>query len=158
MPAGRFAHLPDMRGPDSRLPLPRRRASRAAVRAVLCGAPLTPAPTARPAPCAAIKSGNVPLMSVGYEEDGKVVARSAIGAPPPGTKLRGKPLLNGCTPSVAAAAGSSPSLQAWGLGGGSRVALLPLLLLSCLVAALAAAAGGYQAALSRVLPSAWLAS
>lgn len=105
---------------------------------------------------AAIKSGEVPVLSIGFEEDGKVIATATIGAPLGHGKSDStlRSLNSSRTPS------SGPVLAlplGLGGGGGGR-ALMPLLLLSCLMAALAAVAGGFQGALARALDLPWLSS
>lgn len=99
-------------------------------------------------------------MSVDYGEDGKVLARTAIGGPLAAKQTgRGSALhlLNGRV----GGAGSAASLAGLPLGAGAGGRALPLLLLAmllpCLMAALAAVAGA-QGALTRVLGLPWLSS
>lgn len=94
------------------------------------------------------------MLDVGYESDGLVVAKTAIGGPlsPKGRGSRAPHLHNGRVDG----SGSSSMLPWLGGGGGSGTAAgrhLPLvLLLSCFVAALAAVAGpAWHGALARVL-------
>lgn len=97
------------------------------------------------------------MLDVGYESDGLVVAKTAIGGPlsPKGRSGRSPQLLNGRVDGT----GSSTMLPWLAGGSGSRGAAavvgrhLPLvLLLSCFVAALAAVAGpACHGALARIL-------
>lgn len=113
-------------------------------------------------PCRpAAPAGDVPVLSVEYASDGQVTAKTSIGGPVGSSKC-GRALApvnaGGRLPGAASSGGllGGARLGEGGVGGGRQVALV--LLLSCVMAAVAAVASAYQSslALSRVLDLPWL--
>lgn len=92
-------------------------------------------------PTVCLRAGEVPVLDVSYQENGDAVVRTSIGGP---VAKRG-PVAG--APASPKAARAPPQLGCGGGGGAGGRTLPMLLLVSCFMAALAAVAGTYPAAL-----------